>query len=186
MGLTSNWNCKQTSRNSLASALDWLYMTIMFTAVGIWQEKVAYYTAIEVVVVISCAVAATMVDTEFLTSSTNITVILSPTIDVAEKGVLVMVVVLVIEVMKGCPHWGWRKSARPSSPQPSLGASQIQEVVKEEGEEGEGVSDPAKHWWWWLPLPRKLGGPYQLLEYQTDMRRCRFDIINLGQCSAHT
>ena len=56
------------------------------------------------VVVISCAVAATMVDTEFLTSSTNITVILSPTIDVAEKGFLVMVVVLVIEVMKGCPH----------------------------------------------------------------------------------
>ena len=47
---------------------------------------------------------------------------------------------------------------RPSSPWPSLGASQIQEVVKEEGEEGEGVSDPAKHWWWWLPLPRKLGG----------------------------
>ena len=45
-----------------------------------------------------------MVDTEFLTSSTNITVILSPTIDVAEKGFLVMVVVLVIEVMKGCPH----------------------------------------------------------------------------------
>ena len=61
------------------------------------------------VVVISCAIAATMVDTEFLTSSTNITVILSPTIDVAEKGFLVMVVVLVIEVlvvvvMKGCPH----------------------------------------------------------------------------------
>ena len=27
---------------------------------------------------------------------------------------------------------------------------------------------------------------YQLLEYQTDMRRCRFDIINLGQCSART
>ena len=47
---------------------------------------------------------------------------------------------------------------RPSSPWPSLGASQIQEVVKEEGEEGEGVDDPAKHWWWWLPLPRKLGG----------------------------
>ena len=64
------------------------------------------------VVVISCAVAATMVDTEFLTSSTNITVILSPTIDVAEKGFLVMVVVLVIELlvvvlgelMKGHPH----------------------------------------------------------------------------------
>ena len=31
-------------------------------------------------------------------------------------------------------------------------------MVKEEGEEGEGVDDPAKHWWWWLPLPRKLGG----------------------------
>ena len=30
--------------------------------------------------------------------------------------------------------------------------------MKEEGEEGEGVDNPAKHWWWWLPLPRKLGG----------------------------
>ena len=63
---------------------NWLYMTTMFTTFGIWQEKVANYTAIEVVVVISYAVAAKMVDAEFLTSSTNITVILSPTKDVTE------------------------------------------------------------------------------------------------------
>ena len=66
------------------------------------------------------------------------------------------VVAVVVGVMRGRPHW--RRSARPASPEPSLGASRIQEVVKEEGEEGEGVDDPAKHWWWWLPLPTRLGG----------------------------
>ena len=30
--------------------------------------------------------------------------------------------------------------------------------MKDEGEEGEGVDDPAKHWWLWLPLPRRPGG----------------------------
>ena len=57
------------------------------------QEKVAHYTVTEVdvvieaevLVVISCAVAATMVDAEFLTSSTNLTVILSLTKDVTER-----------------------------------------------------------------------------------------------------
>ena len=62
--------------------------------------------------------------------------------------VIELLVVVLGEVMKGHPHCGWKRSARPSSPQPSLGASQIQEVVKEEGEEGEGVGDPAKLWWW--------------------------------------
>ena len=44
--------------------------------------------------------------------------------------------------------------AYPASPQLSLGASLIQEVVKEEGEEGEGVDDPAKLWF----LPQPVGG----------------------------
>ena len=34
--------------------------------------------------------------------------------------------------------------ARPALPLPSLGASKIQEVVKEEGKEGEEVDDPAQ------------------------------------------
>ena len=41
---------------------------------------------------------------------------------------------------------------RPALPQPSLGASLIQEVVKEEGE---GVDDPAKLWL--LPQPGQPG-----------------------------
>ena len=65
----------------------WLFKTTMFTTVGIWYEKVAYYAVIEdlVIVVISYAVAATMVDAELLTSSTNLTVILSPAIHIAER-----------------------------------------------------------------------------------------------------
>ena len=63
------------------------------------------------------------------------------------------VVAVVVGVMRGRPHW--RRSARPASPEPSLGASRIQEVVKEEGEEGEGVDDPAKLWL--LPQPGQPG-----------------------------
>ena len=57
-------------------------MTITFTTV--WH---LIYAVIEVfvIVVISCAVAATMVDAELLTSSTNLTVILSPTKHKAER-----------------------------------------------------------------------------------------------------
>ena len=46
--------------------------------------------------------------------------------------------------------------ACPASPRSSHGASQIQEVVRDEGEAGEEVGSPAEHWW--LPLPRRLGG----------------------------
>ena len=60
------------------------------------------------------------------------------------------VVAVVVGVMRGRPHW--RRSARPASPEPSLGASRIQEVVKEEGE---GVDDPAKLWL--LPQPGQPG-----------------------------
>ena len=62
------------------------------------------------------------------------------------------------------PSWRrWEWSASPHMTSPS--ASQIQEVAREEGREGEGVEDPAKHWW--LPqqgrpggqLPAGCGGP---------------------------
>ena len=57
-------------------------MTITFTTV--WH---LIYAVIEVfvIVVISFAVAATMVDAELLTSSTNLTVILSPATHIAER-----------------------------------------------------------------------------------------------------
>ena len=54
-------------------------------------------------------------------------------------------------------HPSWRRWARPASPHmTSPDASQIQEVAREEGREGERVEDPAKHWW--LPQPGRFGG----------------------------
>ena len=63
-------------------------------------------------------------------------------------------------------HPSWRRWEQSASPHmTSLGASQIQEVAREGGGEGERVEDPAEHWW--LPqqgrpggqLPAGCGGP---------------------------
>ena len=54
-------------------------------------------------------------------------------------------------------HPCWRRWACPASPHmTSPDASQIQEVAREEGGEGERVENPAKHWW--LPQPGRFGG----------------------------
>ena len=62
-----------------------------------------------------------------------------------------------VVVKEGELHPSWRMWARPASPhRTSLDASQIQEVVREGGGEGERMEDPAKHWW--LPQPGSSGG----------------------------
>ena len=54
-------------------------------------------------------------------------------------------------------HPSWRRWARPASlHMTSPDASQIQEVAREEGGEGERMEDPAKHWW--LPQLGRIGG----------------------------
>ena len=58
---------------------------------------------------------------------------------------------------EGEHHPSWRRWAHPVFPHmTSPDASQIQEVAREEGREGERVEDPAKHWW--LPQPGRFGG----------------------------
>ena len=61
------------------------------------------------------------------------------------------------------PSWRrWEQSAFPHMTSPD--ASQIEEMAREGGEEGERVEDPAEHWW--LPhlgrfdgqLPSGCGG----------------------------
>ena len=67
---------------------------------------------------------------------------------------------------EGNLHPSWRRWASSASPHMTPpGASQIQEVAREEGGEGERMEDPAKHWW--LPQhwrfdgqqPAGYGGP---------------------------
>ena len=54
-------------------------------------------------------------------------------------------------------HPSWKRRASSAYPHmTSPGASQIQEVAREGGGEGERMEDPAKHWW--LPQPGSSGG----------------------------
>ena len=54
-------------------------------------------------------------------------------------------------------HPSWKRRASSAYPHmTSPDASQIQEVAREGGGEGERMEDPVKHWW--LPQPGGIGG----------------------------